>query len=281
VSGFDIDGISSSLAEHVAGYLTNLLGILTNPSRTIHGFLLVEAPDGIRRTLSGVILYAIVSIAIGLSLATFIQLPGEPPAVTTGNVISILFIWVLYALILHLLLKLFGGKGPIVSTVAVFLLVVSTLQLFFIPVAKTMSLFVAKTQVILTYDYAVYMGRSEADFSISNVEVFLKENEPDKVGTVLVPLDKRNEYALARIPVNESPYPLPTREEERIIDWDFALWIVLFSLAYYLVHSWYLAQGLSIAHSMRVTRLLVLGVLGAILAAAAVPALALLILILT
>jgi hypothetical protein len=138
-----------------------------------------------------------------------------------------------------------------------------------------------KTQVILTYDYAVYMGRSEADFSISNVEVFLKENEPDKVGTVLVPLDKRNEYALARIPVNESPYPLPTREEERIIDWDFALWIVLFSFPYYLVHSWYLAQGLSIAHSMRVTRLLVLGVLGAILAAAAVPALALLILILT
>jgi hypothetical protein len=205
MSNLDIKNIASSLADSLADYLTNFLGIIQNPSRTVDRFLFIGATNGERKTLQGTLFYTTVSIIIGLCLAEFMHLPGEARSITPNNIVSIIFVWILFALVLHPLLKLFKGKGTVVSTIAVFLLVVSTLQVVFVPSAKIMSLFITKTEVILTYDYAIYGGGLER--RLGNVESYLLENEPEKEGTVLVPYDKRDEYAQDRISVDESPYP--------------------------------------------------------------------------
>jgi hypothetical protein len=65
-------------------------------------------------------------------------------------------------------------------------------------------------------------------------------------------------------PILHYSYPLPDREVKRVIDWNLIQWIGLFSLVYYLAHIWYLAKGLSVAHSMSVNKLFLLGILGTI-----------------
>lgn len=263
MADIDLNKIPAAVSDALSGYLIDLTGVLTRPREKIEK-LLRDSGNQERVILRGSLTYSTISILLGICLAEFLRIPGKTPDVTIVSVVSLLIIWVMYALVLHPLLRWFGGRGRVSDTVAVFLLIVSSLNLFFVPAAKALTMFVTKTQVVLTYDYVISMGPL---WSQNKVEVYFKDKEPEKEGTILVPHNVAT-IESKRVRAKGSPYPLPKRQEVKAIDWDLGMWIIAFSLFYYLSHIYYLSEALSVPHSMSPNKLRVLGIVGVLVAAA-------------
>ena len=271
MSGIDLQGIASSISTTLTQYLENFIAILTNPRTTIrrllipgqNGELRIIEPNRERKVIQDALFYTAISIVIGLSFAKFMKLPGDPPAVEMQTVIAVIFVWIFTALLLHPFLKLFKGQGKIAETMVVFLYVISTTHLVFIPITAFLGHLSTETEVTLTYDYVIYYGRSEGawfDKRIPEyVETYIKEKEPAKEGTVLLPSDSST--LGQRVPIAQSTLPPPKREEVRQVKWPLD-WVFMLSIGYYLTNVGYLAQGLSVVHRLSRVKLITLAIVG-------------------
>jgi hypothetical protein len=206
----------------------------------------------------------------------------------------------LSAVILHPILKIFHAKGQLLDTVVVFLLIISTLHVIFIPILAILGRVVTDTQVALTYEYVVYFGVSskegiwrrvdisrllelESDpnwrsyFTGSHVETFIKKKEPQRDRTVLPPAPDINSYRSPQeIPQNPAtrervdPTDLsakpPTRSEIPVLREGAQTFLLIFWIFYYLVNSTYLAAGLSVPHQRNLYYLFFLAAIGPVIA---------------
>lgn len=162
----------------------------------------------------------------------------------------------------------------------VFLLVISTLHLLFIPLLAVASRLLTDTQVTLSYDYVIYFGpdvrswgtrpdniviwlQSQRDWRRQLVgehtETFIKEKQPERDRTVLTPVEDLSTYSNAedvplsadnRVRVSPSTVALqgPSRSETPVVREGAVGLLSAFWLIYYLTNSAYLAACLSVPH---------------------------------
>jgi len=268
VSDFDIKKTAETVADFLSGYFEQFVLILTKPRTTLSA----EFSRGVqgKKRIQRAIIYASSSILVGICLARFIELPKSPAEVNPQTAIAVLFIWILSATLLHPILKLFRAKGNLQDTIIVFLFIISTLHLLFIPILTILSRTITETQVTLTYEYVIYFGGSrEGEDWGPYVETYVKEREPERDKTILPPLSDSNARDIpknpemrARVDPSTLAIKAPKRTEAPIVRKEAQLFLLFFWVFYYLANSTYLAIGLSIAHKQSPYYLFVLAVFG-------------------
>jgi hypothetical protein len=196
-----------------------------------------------RKRTQNALIYAASSILLGICFARFIGLPNSPSEVNPQTAVGVLVVWILSAGVLHPILKLFRAKGVLQDTVVVFLLVISTLHLLFIPILAVASRMLTDTKVTLSYDYVIYFGpprgvRGESAKALTenwrkrligeHTESFIKEKESGRDKTILPPAQDLSSYDnAAAVPLSPesrtrvSPstlnLQLPTRSEVPVL----------------------------------------------------------------
>jgi hypothetical protein len=212
MADFDIKKNAEAIAESLTNYLEQFIFLLTKPRNAVQAQFASTVTRGKR--IQSALIYASISILVGICFAKFIGLPNTPSEVNPQTAVAILIFWILSAALLHPFLKLFRAKGVLQDTVVVFLLVISTLHLVFIPLLAVASHVLTDTKVTLSYDYVIYFG----DDSIrggwapggwapgidenwrtrlvgKNTESFIKEKESERDKTILPPVQGLNSYA--------------------------------------------------------------------------------------
>jgi hypothetical protein len=156
----------------------------------------------------------LLSILIGTSVSAYFEVSGSPPAFDIGTAITVLVVWFLVANVLHPFIRLSGGRGDIYKTVAVFIFVISSLHVIWIPIFAIFTKIATETKVTLTYDYVVFFslaGPRELGWGHSwlehgnfpqivekYTETYILEREPEKEGTILLPVPKSVEEKLLK-----------------------------------------------------------------------------------
>jgi hypothetical protein len=283
MADFDIRRSAEAIAELLSNYFEQFLLLLTKPRTAIRAQF-EQSVSGKKRVRIALI-YAACSILLGICLARFIGLPKSPKEVSPQTAVAILIVWILFAAVLHPFLKLFRAKGVLQDTVVVFLLVISTLHLLFIPLLAVASRLLTDTQVTLSYDYVIYFGpdvgprawgmqgmrpddiviwlQSQRDWRRKLVgehtETFIKEKQPERDRTVLTPTQDLSAYFRAedvplspenRVRVSPSTVALqgPSRSETTVVREGAVGLLSAFWLIYYVTNSAYLAACLSVPH---------------------------------
>lgn len=293
MANIDLANISREIGDILTTYVNQFLEILTNTKPAIKksiGYNSNELDLNKEREnqrLKKAFVYSLISISIGVFLATFLKLSNTPSAQNIGTLVAVLFIWILFSILLHPLLRLFKGRGKLKETIVVFLLIVSTIHLIWIPIISVTSNVLTQTRVYLTYDYIISFSSAgwsrykEIDLMYgvapNYVESYIKGNESGKEGTILAPLDTTGitdqekllndaKFSLSRsrIQADSTKMSLPKLSEKVELKSGAYKWISLISLIYYLSNSFYLALGLSIPHKLSTRKLFGLAILGPI-----------------
>ena len=278
----DIRKHTEFIANVFVSFFENFILILTKPKSTVKNIFSSEIKS--RKRLQTAIVFSASSILIGICFARFVGLPGSPTEVNPTTAVAVLLVWFFSAMILHPLLKLFKAKGVLQDTIVVFLLVISSLHLVFIPVMSIASYLLTDTKVTLTYEYVVYFGakdkwgrrgwnglagdagrmleksvnwrtRLEGEYT----ETFIKEKEPDRNQSILPPAPELNNFKdlsevptnpklIKRVSINEGLYEHPKRKEQAVLSGGVYGVLLSIWVAYYLVNAGYLALGLSVPH---------------------------------
>lgn len=292
----DIRKLAESIADLLAAYTNQFLSILSRPRSTFAG-IFEELDGGRGHRFRNALVYAATSVLIGLCVANFVKLQDSPPGVKPEIAIAVLFVWILVALVLHPCLKVFRARGTMEATLVVFLYVVSTLHLVFIPTLAIVGHLITETRVVLTYHYVVYFGANREDrwaemspdtlrkaLSEKDLaylwgirrESYVKERELEKEGTILPPAPPKESLRLAdvplspsdrvRVPIEESGLDPPKRTEIPIIGESYQWLLLGIWVFYYLINSAYLAVGLACAHRMSAAMLFGLALVGPLVA---------------
>jgi hypothetical protein len=180
------------------------------------------------------------------------------------------------ALVIHPVIRLMHGTGTAVGTIIIFLYVLSTLHIVWVPIIAFVGSAMSGTRVQVTYQYAVYPGGESAGWARTHSETYFKDSQPEKDGTVRTPDHAEYGPPKPRVPENESTWPKPTRVESTALrpEWSWAA--AALSLGYYLSNSWYLARGLSVVHKITAQRLFALALWGPVMVAVSLVGLAIL-----
>jgi hypothetical protein len=252
MADLDIEKISNALANVVTGYVSTFFGILIHPRKTIQEAL---AADG-TLPLQGAIRYAAISILLGISIATFLKLPGVEGVGIPQAALSILFFWIAVAGFVHALMRLLRVQGAIGRTSTAFLYAVGTTHPLWVLAAALAAPLITDTRVTLTYDYVIFMG----DSAIKR-ETFVREKEPEKDKTVLPPLaDSARPFQSqdrSRISIDQSSWPKPKREEVAFLN-QIGIYA---AVAYAVVAAIYSCVALAAAYSLATWRVVVLLIL--------------------
>lgn len=215
--------------------------------------------------------FAVVSVTIGAAVGGYLELASGPQIFDLQAIITVFFMWFVAALILHPFLKLFRAKGTVFQTVAVFVFVASALHIIWVPVFAIISHFVSETRVVLTYDYVVSFsvgssGRDSGEYIDQAhrirdfTESYILEREPDKDGTVLLPVEEPlnndrltdglnlDDVAGTRVAAEQSPFALPNRQEEAVLGPHSTPLLQAVLFLYLTTHFYYLAKGFSAVH---------------------------------
>jgi hypothetical protein len=207
------------------------------------------------------------------------------------SLLGAFLVWLFISIAIHPFLKLVKGKGKLRETAFVFLYCASALHLLWIPIFSVFGKLSSNTEVVLTYPYLITYGYGDwhdiyLDEPFSNQswnkEQYIKEEDPDKETSALIPVSQETGYAspsdwhkdhphepalsTTRVPLSNLNSPPPTRVEFGVIRdaHSFIRLFVLLMTAYYLTHFFYLAKGLAIAHNKRVVSLFSLAIAGPI-----------------
>ena len=292
----DIKKNAESIADLLVSFFEQFLYLLINPKVTIQK--LFSAQTTSRGRLRVAIVFSISSILVGIAFARFVGLSGSPTAVSPEAAIGVLLVWVFSALILHPLLKLFKTKGLLQDTIVVFLIVISSLHLVFIPIISVASHLLTDTKVTLTYDYVVYFGINDdsrkgklrgdvgrlleksfdwqSRYKGRKTETYIKENDRKKDVTVLPPASELKSYkdsseiptstdGIKRVDANNNLYDKPKRTEEPVLASGVSTILIGILLGYYLINAGYLSVGLSVPHKKNQYFLFSLAVFGPII----------------
>lgn len=249
MSDFDLEKISNAATNVVTSYVTSFFGVLLHPRQTI----LQELSSDGSAPLQGAIRYAAISILLGISIATFLKLPGVEGIAIPQAAFAILFFWLAVGGFVHMLIRLIRAQGTIAQTTTAFLYAVGTTHPLWVLLAALTAPLITDTKVTLTYEYVIFMG----DSAIKS-ETFVREKEPDKDKTIIPPITERlgNSYAgeVARVPLSESKWPKPKREERFYLN---GLGKYLAG-GYALIAAIYLAIALAAAHSLATWKMVLL-----------------------
>ncbi len=254
--------VINDLSEYLSGFLPLFVSIIAHPHATVRALVASEGQqlsDIYKRS----IMFAIVSLCIGTAIGSYLEISKGPALFDVKTIISAILSWTLVSLALHPAIRLFRGSGSVHSTIVVFLLIVASLHIIWVPIGAVVSKLATNTMVTLNYDYIIGFGsdaRSESNLATVKeyAESFIPDREPEKNNTVLVPvktaddllsLDARNpRRSQARVAVSESAWPLPTRTESAVIDPKYKSIALIAAALYFLSHFFYLSQGLSAVH---------------------------------
>lgn len=280
MADLDIQKAADSIADLLAAYVNQFLGVLTRPHKIFK--VVFEQLDTSHRQLRNALAYSAVTIVLGAGLAHFVGLKNSPTEISPQTALAVLLIWTAAGLLLHPCLRLVGAKGDIQATVTVVLYVVATLHLPFILLLGLLSRTITDTRVVLTYDYAVYFavrlgssGESMANWRQNlqefRSESFLKEKSPGKDGTILPPVPPKESFrdlrevpsspeVRARVPLGSDGLQAPHRTETPEVRSEYRNLLLIIWAAYYMLTSMYLAVGLAAAHRLRAILLLGLAV---------------------
>lgn len=277
----DFSKITSELGDLFTNYFNVFISILTSPKNAILSLLTADnerdKENSDNSKIKKTFIYTLISIGIGVAMGSLMGLPHTPNSTNFSTLIAVLFIWILIALILHPLLILFNGKGKIKETIAVFLFIVSTTHIIWIPAIAIISNVIVQTRVYLTYDYVISFGSSRGDEwggrAIPNyVESYIKGKSPEKENTILPPIDStkllknnsQNSIERQRVLIDSTKIKPPKRTEKIELKEDSYGWLFLVSFLYYLSNCIYLAWGLSIPHQISSKKLFILSIVGPI-----------------
>lgn len=279
MADLNLQKAADSIADLLAAYVNQFLGVLTKPRstfRTIFGDI-----DTSSKRLRNALAYAAITILLGAGLAGFVGLKNSPTEISPQTALAVLLIWVMAGLLLHPCLRLVGAKSDIQATVTIVLYVVATLHLPFILLLGFLSRTLTDTRVVLTYDYAVYFAvRLGSGGGIVNwrenlqefrSESFLKEENPAKDRTILPPAPPRESFRdftevprspeqRTRVPLGSEGLQAPRRTETPQVRSGYSLLLWIIWAAYYIVTAIYLATGLAVAHRMGALFLLAVAV---------------------
>lgn len=249
MADLDIEKISNAVTNVVTGYVTTFFDFLVRPKTTVAQALAAEGSAPIQ----GALQYAAISLLLGLSIASFLKLPGSKGLELPQTVFAVLFFWLIVSAFVHGVLRLVRIQGSIARTTTAFLYAVATIHPLWVLATSLAAPLITDTNVTLTYEYVIFVGDAP-----SRRESFVAEHEPEKDKTVLPPVAPGNSFPFAlpgkRLPINESPWPKPKREVS--FSWN--------NMAFYLgagflvVSGAYLAAGLSGAHAVAAWRLALL-----------------------
>jgi hypothetical protein len=269
VADLNLQKAADSIADLLAAYVNQFLGVVTKPRstfKTIFGDV-----DTSSRRLRNALAYTAVTILLGAALARFVGLKNSPTEISPQTALAVLLIWVMAGLLLHPFLRLIGAKSDIQATVTAALYVVATLHIPFVLILGILSRTITDTRVVLTYEYAVYFAvRLGSGGSIGNwrenlqefrSESFLKERNPAKDRTILPPAPPRDSFRdftevprgpeqRTRVPLGSGGLQAPHRTESPEVRTEYGLLLWMLWCAYYIVTAIYLATGLAVAHRM-------------------------------
>jgi len=277
----DVKKAAENTGDLISEYFIAVADLLYRPNSSLKKILL-DSDNQDQALLRKAIVHATISVLLGMTVARLVELPGAPPAVSMPPAIAVVVVWIIVGVVLHPALRLFKAKGSIAKTVAVLLLTASTLHLVSIPVLRVIGTFVTETEVTLDYSYTIYFGargdlsrhlpgplvlsdKARDQLVEETRERFIKEREPDKDGTIIPPLrsnlDALPMSANDRSRVNASQVDTKPNRTERLVLGEGAAYVLLiFWLAYYFVHCFYLSRGFSVVHEQSSARLFAFGI---------------------
>ena len=134
----DLEKFIANIKQLIAFFIQTFVGILTSPKSTFD-MLLRGSEQRERYKIIKIdklderpIIFASISLLIGLLIGSSLSIKDAPIDIekqfVIGTIISYLFIWLLYAIVLHTFAKWFGGKGKISKTISGVLYVLGTLH---------------------------------------------------------------------------------------------------------------------------------------------------------
>jgi len=299
LADLDIRKNAESIADLFVSFFEQFVQVLTKPKTAIEKIFTSEITS--RKRLQTATVFSVSSILIGIAFARFVGLPGSPAEVSPETAIAVLLVWVFSAVLLHPLLKLFKAKGVLQDTIVVFLLVISSLHLVFIPIISIASHLLTDTKVTLTYDYVVYFGAKaegrrgtwnhlpgdagrileksvdwRARLKGEYTETFIKENEPERNQSILPPAPELANFhnfsevptspeSIKRVGTTDGLHEQPKRTEQPLLSGGVHGILLGIWVAYYLINSGYLAIGLSVPHRQNSYFLFSMALIGPVL----------------
>lgn len=228
------------------------------------------------RALQDAVIISVVFIFVGASVAEFFGIGGDKSFLDVRHYIGAVFVWIIFSVFCHILMKIIRGKAPFKLTLIVALLAISVAHVVWVPVFGFVAKNSAHTRVTVTYDYLISFGYGNwKDVYLSpmfgqnarNFETFIKELSPEKVGTALVPASQasgvRSEaewirenpnrpfFSTERVPISDEIEGSLEVTEATVLNHDSLLARSATYLlpAYFIFLYFYLARGLAVAHS--------------------------------
>jgi len=273
----------SEAVQQLAGVLLWLIDIFSSPVAFFRSRA-IELQENRQLAFARCIAFSFICILLGLSCAIFLEFE-KPSLFGIGSALGVFLIWFVIAMGLHPLLRAIKAKGSLTDTAFVFLICASALHVIWIPVFSVVGKLSSQTKVRIEYKYLVTYGYGDwHDVYLSpllsnqgkDFEVFIKEEQPEKVGTVLAPLEgdsseafrKRDRpiFSEKRLPISAVNSNDIKISESAVLARD-ALLLRIFPfmvLGYYVSHYLLLAVGLGVIHQRRFSVLFALALLGPI-----------------
>jgi hypothetical protein len=245
--------------------------------------------DGNEVPFTRVVVFCSVCLALGISCSGLLSGEKGPNVIGLGSLAGALVFWFVTAISIHPFLRLIGGKGNLYDTIRVFLICVAALHLIWIPTFGVLGKQSSLTGVIVRYDYLVTFGYGDwhdvflgLSGRSQRFEKYIKEESPDKVGTVLAPVSEttgvateqdwirghRGEAARSdrRIPISEVKGTPPEVTEFPILNSEgfFVKFYAYIMILYYITHFYFLSIGFSVVHRRPFSVLFALAIAGPI-----------------
>lgn len=282
-----LEKVRDSTVKFVSAFISTWLAFLARPRDTIRAQWLsgrLAESTRIRKAVS----FAATAVICGLCIAQVVEMPGRPKAIAPQFVIGAVLYWAIFGAVVHLFIRLIGGKGQLGGTVAVFLYASGALQLLWIPLFAAFALVFVEVKIDLNYPYTVeYRFDMDGGWERVAHEAFSSKKAWD--GTVMPPapvpaayphqpelnspyvggyygkdVDEDTRATAKRVPAGQSglPAPIVTQSLSGKPGTGFLeFWLLT---AYYTSHFWYMANGLSVVHQKSRWLLFALAFLGPI-----------------
>jgi hypothetical protein len=259
---FDATKLISGLKDEIERFPVMFVSVISGPFEFFSEIARLKS-DANNRLIKVAVVFGAICIVIGTAVGGYFELEKVPEMFSAASLITVLLLWFGLGLVAHPFIRLFGGRGHVYQTIAVFLFVISALHIVWLPLFAIVAKNFAETRVVLTYDYAISFAALERNSPMSSygmdvpvaqfTETYFPSREPEKEGTVLPPAEAASDAPLwrdepNRISIEESTFPAPAREEVVEIGEPYKAALLALFVGYVSSHFFYLAKGVSAVH---------------------------------